>query len=145
MTDEHEKKPFKMVSDPHSKTTRLEPTSSSSLQKDTLFASQPAMKDTPKSSKSPKEHFRSRQLKVLSSIQENVGSLTSEKRWIIALVVSILAILVYSTFTVSLVDQFLFKRNIDLFSKESKKNEIILNVVQFGVLFAFVRIVLSYL
>ena len=141
MTDQHEKKPFKMVSDPHSKTTRLEPTSSSSLQKDTLFA----MKDTSKPSKSPKEHFRSRQLKVLSSIQENVGSLTSEKRWIIALVVSILAILVYSTFTVSLVDQFLFKRNIDLFSKESKKNEIILNVVQFGVLFAFVRIVLSYL
>jgi hypothetical protein len=134
MTDQHEKKPFKMVSDPHSKTTRLEPTSSSSLQK-----------ETPKPSKSPKEHFRSRQLKVLSSIQENVGSLTSEKRWIIALVVSILAILVYSTFTVSLVDQFLFKRNIDLFSKESKKNEIILNVVQFGVLFAFVRIVLSYL
>ena len=130
-----------MVSDPHSKTTRLEPTSSSSLQKDTLSG----MKDTPKPSKSPKEHFRSRQLKVLSSIQENVGSLTSEKRWIIALVVSILAILVYSTFTVSLVDQFLFKRNIDLFSKESKKNEIILNVVQFGVLFAFVRIVLSYL
>ncbi len=110
-----------------------------------MSASQPAMKDTPKPSKSPKEHFRSRQLKVLSSIQENVGSLTSEKRWIIALVVSILAILVYSTFTVSLVDQFLFKRNIDLFSKESKKNEIILNVVQFGVLFAFVRIVLSYL
>ena len=141
MTDQHEKKPFKMVSDPHSKTTRLEPTSSSSLQKDTFSA----MKDTSKPSKSPKEHFRSRQLKVLSSIQENVGALTSEKRWIIALVVSILAILVYSTFTVSLVDQFLFKRNIDLFSKESKKNEIILNVVQFGVLFAFVRIVLSYL
>ena len=134
MTDQHEKKPFKMVSDPHSKTTRLEPTSSSSLRD-----------ETPKPSKSPKEHFRSRQLKVLSSIQENVGSLTSEKRWIIALVVSILAILVYSTFTVSLVDQFLFKRNIDLFSKESKKNEIILNVVQFGLLFAFVRIVLSYL
>ncbi len=134
MTDQHEKKPFKMVSDPHSKTTRLEPTSSSSLQT-----------DTPKPAKSPKEHFRSRQLKVLSSIQENVGALTSEKRWIIALVVSVLAILVYSTFTVSLVDQFLFKRNIDLFSKESKKNEIILNVVQFGVLFAFVRIVLSYL
>jgi hypothetical protein len=137
MTDQHEKKPFHMVSDPHSKTTRLEPTSSSSLQKDTLSDSRP--------SKSPKEHFRSRQLKVLSSIQENVGALTSEKRWIIALVVSVLAILVYSTFTVSLVDQFLFKRNIDLFSKESKKNEIILNVVQFGVLFAFVRIVLSYL
>ncbi len=123
-----------MVSDPHSKTTRLEPTSSSSLRN-----------ETPNPSKSPREHFHSRQLKVLSSIQENVGALTSEKRWIIALVVSILAILVYSTFTVSLVDQFLFKRNIDLFSKESKKNEIILNVVQFGVLFAFVRIVLSYL
>jgi hypothetical protein len=137
MTDQHEKKPFKMVSDPHSKTTRLEPTSSSSLQTDKASDSRP--------SKSPKEHFRSRQLKVLSSIQENVGALTSEKRWIIALVVSVLAILVYSTFTVSLVDQFLFKRNIDLFSKESKKNEIILNVVQFGVLFAFVRIVLSYL
>ena len=145
MTDQHEKKPFHMVSDPHSKTTRLEPTSSSSLQKDTLSASRPAMKDIPTPSKSPKEHFRSRQLKVLSSIQENVGALTSEKRWIIALVVSILSILVYSTFTVSLVDQFLFKRNIDLFSKESKKNEIILNLVQFGVLFAFVRIVLSYL
>jgi hypothetical protein len=134
MTDQ-EKKSFKMVSDPHSKTTRLEPTSSSSLQ---------GMSD-PVKQKSPKEHFRSRQLKVLSSIQENVGSLTSEKRWIIALVVSILAILVYSTFTVSLVDQFLFKRNIDLFSKESKKNEIILNAVQFVLLFAFVRIVLSYL
>jgi hypothetical protein len=137
MTDQHEKKPFKMVSDPHSKTTRLEPTSSSSLQKDKVSSLRP--------SKSPKEHFRSRQLKVLSSIQENVGALTSEKRWIIALVVSILAILVYSTFTVSLVDQFLFKRDIDLFSKESKKNEIILNVAQFALLFAFVRIVLSYL
>jgi hypothetical protein len=133
MTDQ-QKKSFNMVSDPQSKTTRLEPTSSSSLRK-----------ETSEKQKSPKEHFRSRQLKVLSSIQENVGSLTSEKRWIIALVVSILAILVYSTFTVSLVDQFLFKRNIDLFSKESKKNEIILNAVQFGVLFAFVRIVLSYL
>lgn len=132
---DQEKKSFNMVSDPDSKTTRLEPTSSSSLR---------GMSDSVKQ-KSPKEHFRSRQLKVLSSIQENVGSLTSEKRWIIALVVSILAILVYSTFTVSLVDQFLFKRNIDLFSKESKKNEIILNAVQFVLLFAFVRIVLSYL
>ena len=136
-----EKKSFKMVSDPDSKTTRLEPTSSSSLRKEDPLR---GMSDSVKQ-KSPKEHFRSRQLKVLSSIQENVGSLTSEKRWIIALVVSILAILVYSTFTVSLVDQFLFKRNIDLFSKESKKNEIILNAVQFVLLFAFVRIVLSYL
>ena len=136
---DQEKKSFNMVSDPDSKTTRLEPTSSSSLR---------GMSDSspdPVKQKSPKEHFRSRQLKVLSSIQENVGSLTSEKRWIISLVVSILAILVYSTFTVSLVDQFLFKRNIDLFSKESKKNEIILNAVQFVLLFAFVRIVLSYL
>jgi hypothetical protein len=134
MTEPNEKKSFEMVSDPHSKTTRLEPTSSSSLRD-----------ETPKPSKSPREHFHSRQLKVLSSIQENIGALTSEKRWIISLVVSVLAILVYSTFTVSLVDQFLFKRNIDLFSKESKKNEIILNVVQFTLLFAFVRIVLSYL
>ncbi len=133
MTDQ-QKKSFNMVSDPQSKTTRLEPTSSSSLRKEVSDKQKP-----------PKEHFRSRQLKVLSSIQENVGALTSEKRWIIALVVSILAILVYSTFTVSLVDQFLFKRNIDLFSKESKKNEFILNAVQFVLLFAFVRIVLSYL
>ena len=65
---DQEKKSFNMVSDPDSKTTRLEPTSSSSLQ---------GMSD-PVKQKSPKEHFRSRQLKVLSSIQENVGSLTSE-------------------------------------------------------------------
>ncbi len=130
---ETQKKSFEMVSDPRSKTTRLEPlqpTSSSSLTKE---------------HKSPKEHFRARQLKVMNSLEENVGSLTTEKRWLIAFIIAVLAILVYSTFTVSLLDQFLFKRNIDLFSKDSKKNEIILNLVQFALLFAFIRVVLSYL
>ena len=124
-----------MVGDPDSKTTRLEPiqpTSSSSLTKETQH-------------KSPQEHFRNRQLKVMNSLSENVGALTNEKRWMAAFVVSVLAILVYSTFTVSLVDQFLFKRDIDLLSKESKKNEFILNVVQFVLLFVFVRVVLAYL
>ncbi len=129
---------FKMVGDPKSKTTRLEavqPTSSSSLIN--------SKKDS--KANNPQEHFRACQLKVMNSLQENIGALSNEKRWMVAFVVSVLAILVYSTFTVSLVDQFLFKRDIDLFSKESKKNEIVLNIIQFILLFVFVRVVLSYL
>jgi hypothetical protein len=129
-----ETKPFNMISDPHSKLTRLEPTSSSSI-----------YNEASKKPISPQEHFHGRQLKVLNSIQENIGVLTTEKKWIIALVMAILVILIYSTFTVSLIDQFLFKHNIDLFSKESQKNEIILNVVQFLFVFLFFRIGLSTL
>jgi hypothetical protein len=124
---------FEMKKDPESQTSILQPTSSS------MISSEHKSK-----SKSPKENFRSRQIKVLDSIRENVVALSNEKRWIFSFIISLLAILVYSTFTVSLVDQFLFKKNIDLFSKESKKYEIIMNIIQFIILFIFIRIAMSY-
>ena len=80
----------------------------------------------------------------LSNIYSNLKHTHSEKKWMIALVVAVVAILITNTFTISMIDHFLFSLGIDLFQKHTRQHELILLLMQFLIIFIIIRWILTY-
>lgn len=80
----------------------------------------------------------------LSNIYSNLKHTHSEKKWMIALVVAVVAILITNTFTISMIDHFLFSLGIDLFQKHTRQHELILLLIQFLIIFIVIRWILTY-
>jgi len=119
--------PFELIQDKKTRKTIIKP-------KPTLTTS------IDKNKISRSEHYSD-----ILTLHKDMNTLSGEKKWLYTIVISIITLLIFSTFTVNIIDKFLFNRKIDLFSSESKSNEIILNIVQFILLFVIIRMLFNYL
>jgi hypothetical protein len=124
---ENAEEPFEMIQDKKTRKTiiKAKPTLTTSIDKNKISRS---------------EHYSD-----IITLHQDMNTLSGEKKWLYTIVISVITLLIFSTFTVNIIDKFLFKRKIDLFGSESKTNEIILNIVQFILLFGIIRMLFNYL
>ena len=85
------------------------------------------------------------QQRGVQSARHHMISISKEKKWLLAFIITIFALLFFSTFTVSILDRFCYQRGIDLFNPDQKQNEITLNILQFILFFLLVRFLFRYL
>ena len=86
----------------------------------------------------------SKQNNTLNNLYYNSISSKNEKKWIIALIFSTIIILIYSTFTVRLIEKLLFNHGIELYNS-NRHNEILFCIIQFTLILILLRFLLSYL
>ncbi len=125
---------FRLKSDPSSKTSMITPTSSSSISTEPIVPLLPSA-----SEKEVKSH------RAIESFAVSAKSISADKKWLVSFLITFVALLIFSTFSVSIIDQFLFKRGIDLFTKDSTRNQIYLTIGQFILLFIFIRVVFFFI
>ena len=145
-------KTFDLIEDRESKSSLIKPTRSFRVEEEdhdkrprSKKVEQERESRSPRMTRSPREHFEMRHLRTLESINENVKTVTFERKWLCSFIIAVAALLLFSTFTVGIADQYFFKKGIDLFDKTNRKNELILNAIQFVLLFFIVRVIFNYL
>jgi hypothetical protein len=88
---------------------------------------------------------KEKQIKSLTSQLIKEKTVAGEKKWIIALFIAAVVILLCSSFTVMALDRFVSKTfNFEIFSEISNKNEFTLMAAQFIIILFVVRLILKY-
>ena len=88
---------------------------------------------------------KEKQIKKLTSQLIREKNVNGEKKWIIALFIAAVVILLCSSFTVMALDRFVSRKfNVEIFSENSNKNEFTLMAIQFIVILFVVRLILKY-
>lgn len=147
MKPKKKSKTFDLIEDKSSKTSIIKPTQTFRVEEEdeeTIRSSSRTPREEHKPKKKKQESFEMRHLRTMESINENIRTVTLERKWLASFVIAVIACLIFSTFTVGILDQYFFKRGIDLFSKDNRRNELILNAIQFLLLFVLVRVVFNY-
>ena len=67
----------------------------------------------------------------------------SNKRWLITGIITILVVLLMSTYTVNIVDKLLDRCEVDLFSQTNKMNELLFLIIQIILVIIVVRLILQ--
>ena len=76
-------------------------------------------------------------------ILDNTNISDSNKRWLITGIITILVVLLMSTYTVNIVDKLLDRCEVDLFSQTNKMNELLFLIIQVILIIIVVRLVLQ--
>ena len=95
------------------------------------------------------------QLKSLINSKQNISNskppltqicnnISGSKKWIITIILSLLVLFITSTYTISILDNWLDNHGVDLFSKTDRMNELLLLVIQFLFLVIIIRLILQY-
>ena len=82
-------------------------------------------------------------LKEYYGILDNTKISDSNKRWLITCIITILVVLLMSTYTVNIVDKLLDKCEVDLFSQTNKMNELLFLIIQVILVIIVVRLILQ--
>ena len=82
-------------------------------------------------------------LKEYYGILDNTKISDSNKRWLITGIITILVVLLMSTYTVNIVDKLLDKCEVDLFSQTNKMNELLFLIIQVILVIIVVRLILQ--
>ena len=88
---------------------------------------------------------KEKQITKLTSHLMREKNVNGEKKWIIAIFIAAIVILLCSSFTVMALDRFVSKKfNVEIFSENSNRNEFTLMAIQFIIVLFVVRLILKY-
>ena len=82
-------------------------------------------------------------LKEYYGIQNDTNISDSNKRWLITGIITIVVVLLMSTYTVNIVDKLLDRCEVDLFSQTNKMNELLFLIIQIILVIIVVRLILQ--
>ena len=82
-------------------------------------------------------------LKEYYGILDTTKISDSNKRWLITGIITILVVLLMSTYTVNIVDKLLDRCEVDLFSQTNKMNELLFLIIQVILVIIVVRLILQ--
>ena len=82
-------------------------------------------------------------LKEYYGILDDTKISVSNKRWLITGIITILVVLLMSTYTVNIVDKLLDRCEVDLFSQTNKMNELLFLIIQVILVIIVVRLILQ--
>ena len=82
-------------------------------------------------------------LKEYYGIQNDTNISDSNKRWLITGIITIVVVLLMSTYTVNIVDKLLDRCEVDLFSQTNKMNELLFLIIQVITVIILVRSILQ--
>ena len=82
-------------------------------------------------------------LKEYYGILDTTKISDSNKRWLITCIITIVVVLLMSTYTVNIVDKLLDRCEVDLFSQTNKMNELLFLIIQVILVIIVVRLILQ--
>ena len=82
-------------------------------------------------------------LKEYYGIQNDTNISDSNKRWLITGIITIVVVLLMSTYTVNILDKLLDRCEVDLFSQTNKMNELLFLIIQVILVIIDVRLILQ--